>query len=266
MKWHQLLLGLFVGALYLFLYSPMIVLVILSFNSAPRGSDWQSFTTKWYEQLFMNQEILASFGTSLRIAGLAGVLSLILGTSVAISWSRGTPRVKKSLGFFVYLPIMLPDVVIGLSLLGFFVLLGLSLGELTVILAHAAFGTAYVASLARTRLLSLDPLVEDAARDLGASQSKVFFRVLLPQLGSALVSGFLMVFTLSFDDFIISFFTAGVGVTTLPLKIYSMLKFGVTPEINALCAFILSLSVVFILTSFLIQNRRFSNDRPSPTL
>ncbi|MGE3973819.1 MAG: ABC transporter permease [Bdellovibrionales bacterium] len=254
MKKLPVTLGVFL--VYLFLFSPMIVLVILSFNSAERGAAWLSFTTHWYEKLFSNEDILMAFATSVRVAFSAGALSLIFGTSVAISWARGPKFFRQALGFFVYLPIMLPDVVIGLSLLSFFVLLSLPLGELTVVLAHTAFGTAYVSTLVRTRLLAMDPLVEDAARDLGASQSKVFFRILVPQMWTTLISGFLMVFTLSFDDFIISFFTAGVGVTTLPLKVYSMLKFGVTPEINALCAFILCLSIVLVFSSFLFQNRR----------
>jgi spermidine/putrescine transport system permease protein len=207
----------------------------------------------WYTRLFHDPAIVEAFTTSLQIAVLAALLSALLGLCVGYTAQRGPVRSRKPMRIGIYLPIVLPEIVIGLSLLSFFVRLGIPLGKLSVVLAHASFGTAYVATLVRGRLLSLDPLLEDAAKDLGARDSQVFFRVILPQLWMPLAAGALMVLTLSFDDFIVSFFMAGVGVTTLPLKVYSMLKFGVTPEINALCALILFLSVVLVLASFRVQ-------------
>jgi len=241
----------FVFGVFVFLYAPMVVLVALSFNSARRGSQWEGFTFNWYQKLFNNPVILESFQTSLEIALLAALLSCLLGLCVGYTSQRGYRKSTMLLG--IYLPIVLPEIVIGLSLLSFFVWLGVPLGKTSIILAHASFGTAYVATLVRNRLLTLDPLLEDAAKDLGAADSQVFFGVLLPQLLTPLMAGALMVFTLSFDDFIVAFFLAGVGVTTLPLKIYSMLKFGVTPEINALCALILCMSIVLVILSLKIQ-------------
>ncbi len=243
----------FVSGIFVFLYAPMVVLVVLSFNSAPRGSEWMGFTLEWYGKLFDNPVILDSFWTSVEIAFLAAVLSCLLGTCVGYTAQRGSTRSRGPMLMGIYLPIVLPEIVIGLSLLSFFVWIGVPLGRVSVVIAHASFGTAYVATLVRNRLMALDPMLEDAAKDLGAADAQVFFKIVLPQLFAPLLAGAVMVFTLSFDDFIVSFFMAGVGVTTLPLKVYSMLKFGVTPEINALCALILCMSVVLVVSSLKIQ-------------
>ncbi len=244
---------LFVSLVFLFLYSPIIVLVVLSFNSARRGAEWAGFTLDWYQKLFNDAVILESFQVSLEIAFWAAALSCLLGLCVGYTSQRGSNRSRPPMLMGIYLPIVLPEIVIGLSLLSFFVWVGIPLGKTSVILAHASFGTAYVATLVRNRLMGLEAVLEDAAKDLGATDSQIFFKVIFPQLISPLFAGALMVFTLSFDDFIVSFFMAGVGVTTLPLKVYSMLKFGVTPEINALCALILCMSVVLVISSLRIQ-------------
>jgi spermidine/putrescine transport system permease protein len=243
----------FVSCVFVFLYAPMIVLVVLSFNSAKRGSEWAGFTLDWYSKLFNNPPILESFQTSIEIAVLAAALSCLLGLCVGYTSQRGSKRSKPTMMMGIYLPIVLPEIVIGLSLLSFFVWLGIPMGRTSIVLAHASFGTAYVATLVRNRLLGLEPMLEDAAKDLGATDSQVFFKVIFPQLIAPLMAGAVMVFTLSFDDYIVSFFMAGVGVTTLPLKVYSMLKFGVTPEINALCALILCMSIFLVVSSLKIQ-------------
>jgi spermidine/putrescine transport system permease protein len=156
---------------------------------------------------------------------------------------------------------VLPEIVQGLSLLCFFVLLAVPLGKFSVVIAHTAFGTAYVATLVRARLVAMDPLLEEAASDLGAGQFRILTKITLPQLWPAMVSGMLMVFTLSFDDFSVAFFTAGVGATTLPLKIYSMLKFGVSPEVNALSALILCASFILVTVAFWNQSQRESKTK-----
>jgi spermidine/putrescine transport system permease protein len=168
---------------------------------------------------------------------------------------RGQSSQRRILEKLATLPIVLPDILQGLSLLCFFVWISLPLGQTSVVIAHSAFGTAYVATLVKARLASMDPLLEEAASDLGAKQSKIFFKIILPQLSPAVISGMLMVFTLSFDDFSVAFFTAGVGATTLPLKIYSMLKFGVSPEVNALSALILGASLILVTLAFWNQNK-----------
>lgn len=248
-----------VGLVYLFLFLPMAVLVVLSFNSAAHGAKWQGFTFDWYMQLFKNDAILQALSNSLEIATAATLLSALLGLCVGITVVRvsGTKR-GNILTQLTMLPIILPDIVIGLSLLCFFVWLFVPLGKLSVIIAHTAFGTAYVTSLVRARLVALDPMLEDAAADLGAGPWRILLKITLPQLWPALLSGMLMVFTLSFDDFCIAFFTAGVGATTLPLKIYSMLKFGVTPEVNALSALILCVSLVLVSLAFWRQKQPVS--------
>jgi spermidine/putrescine transport system permease protein len=193
------------------------------------------------------------------VAILTGALSGVLGLAVGWSLVRGPKALKVPLGGAVALPILLPDVLLGVSLLCFLVWVGFPLGRVSIVLGHCTFGTAYVAVLVRSRMAALDPLLEDAATDLGAGRAHTFLNVTLPQLLPALASGVLIAFTLSFDDFIISFFTAGVGATTLPLKIYSMLKFGVSPEVNALSVLILAVSLALVPLAFWLQfgkNRR----------
>lgn len=246
----------FIFIVYLFLFLPMFVLVTLSFNSAPRGSTWEGFTLDWYAKLFEDQAIIDALLSSLEIALYATLLSAIMGLGVGLVCTRRVGVEQKLMTKIAHLPIVFPEIVQGLSLLCFFVLLSIPLGFFSVVIAHTAFGTAYVASLIRARLANIDTLIEEAAADLGASPSRIFLQILLPQLWPAILSGMLMVFTLSFDDFIISFFTSGAGVTTLPLKIYSMLKFGVSPEVNALSALILFTSLLLVCLAFWSQNRK----------
>jgi len=245
----------FSGFIYIFLFVPMIVLVALSFNTARSGAEWQGFTTDWYSKLFSNQAILDALFNSLEIAVSATVLSAVLGTAIGMTLGRSQLSGKKSLAKIANLPIVFPDIVLALSLLAFFDLIRLPLGKISVIIAHSSFGAAYVAVLVRARLKAMDPLLEEAASDLGAGAARTFLNITFPQLVPAVVSGMLMVFTLSFDDFIVAFFTAGVDSTTLPMKIYSMLKFGVTPEVNALSALILCTSLMLVTIAFWSRGR-----------
>jgi spermidine/putrescine transport system permease protein len=241
---------------YVFLFLPMIVLVSLSFNAAPRGVIWEGFSTEWYSKLFQDAAILEALSNSLEIAFSATILSGLFGLAVGMAMTRGPLLGRKVLQKMAALPIFLPEIVQGLSLLCFFVWLSVPLGKFSVIIAHTAFGTAYVATLVRARLVAMDTMLEEAAADLGAGRWRTLTKITLPQLWPAMVSGMLMVFTLSFDDFIVAFFTAGVGATTLPLKIYSMLKFGVSPAVNALSAMILCASLVLVTVAFWNQNRK----------
>ncbi len=246
----------FVFLVYAFLFLPMMVLVALSFNSASHGAVWEGFTFSWYNKLFSDQAILDALAISLEVAVQTTILSVIFGVSIALTIARGRHWQRPILKKASTLPIVFPEIVQGLSLLCFFVLIGLPLGKISVIIAHCSFGAAYVSSLVGTRLLAIDPLLEEAAADLGAGRWTIFFKILLPELWPAILSGMLMVFTLSFDDFIISFFTAGAGTTILPLKIYSMLKFGVSPEVNALSALILLASLLLVSLAFWNQQRK----------
>ena len=246
----------YVALIYLFLFLPMGVLTVLSFNSARRGAKWEGFTLDWYAKLFRDESILEALTRSLEVALYASVLSGFVGLCAGISLARSSGRKQFILQRLATLPIVLPEVVQGLSLLAFFVWLAVPLGLGTIVLAHTAFGSAYVATLVRARMAGLDPLLEEAGADLGADQWAILLKITLPQLWPAMVSGMLMVFTLSFDDFIISFFTAGVGATTLPLKIYSMLKFGVGPEVNALSVLILFVSFCLVTLAFWNQTKK----------
>ncbi|MCC6277140.1 MAG: ABC transporter permease [Oligoflexia bacterium] len=252
----RLLEGLGVFLIYGFLFLPMVVLVTLSFNKAPRGITWEGFTLDWYSKLLNDQGILDALNNSLEIAFWTTVLSSLIGVAVGITKVRVPGWRGLGISKLASLPILLPEIVQGLSLLCFFVLFAIPLGKFTVVISHASFGSAYVATLVRARLKAMDPLLEEAAADLGAHERAVFIKITLPQLWPAVISGALMVFTLSFDDFIVSFFTAGVGATTLPLKIYSMLKFGVTPEVNALSALILVVSLLLVTVAFWHQRTK----------
>lgn len=240
--------GVFIFLIYIFLFAPIVVLVMFSFNASTSLAQWDGFSLKWYQMLFDDVSILQSLSNSIEIAFMSMLLSGFLGLCIGLS----TQRIFKKLPV---LPIVLPEVVQGLALLSFFIWLKIPLGKISVVLAHSSFGAAYVATMVRSRLKIIDPLLKDAAADLGARPLSAFIKVILPQLSPALISGMLIVFTMSFDDFIVSFFTAGVGSGTLPLKIYSMLKFGVTPVVNALSTAILVTSILLITLAFWNQPR-----------
>ncbi len=233
----------FVFFLYVFLFAPIVVLVMFSFNNASSLAVWSGFSTRWYHELTNDISILEALTNSIEIAFSATILSAALGLCVGLS----PKHVFKKLPL---LPIVLPDIVQGLSLLCFFIWLSVPLGKISVILAHASFGSAYVATLVRSRVKVIDPNLKEAASDLGAKPWAIFFKITLPQLMPAVISGMLIVFTMSFDDFSVAFFTAGIGAGTLPLKIYSMLKFGVTPVVNALSSLIVMTSVILMTLAF----------------
>lgn len=237
----------FVTLVYLFLFLPVGVLILFSFNNASSLGVWSGFSWRWYSQLLSDNSILEALVNSLEIAFIASLVSALIGTFVGLSKNIVIKKLP-------LVPIVLPDIIAGISLLSFFIFLHVPLGKVSVILAHSAFGVAYVSTLVRSRYKLLDPLLLDAASDLGAKPFKAFYKVLFPQLAPAVISGMLIVFTMSFDDFSIAFFTAGMGAGTLPLKIYSMLKVGVTPVVNALSSLILITSVLLLALAFWNQS------------
>lgn len=241
---------------YLFLYLPLGVLVLFSFSASRYAAVWTEFTLDWYVRLFQNERIVEAFANSLTVAAGAAVISTLFGTAAAFSLSRLRFRGKTAVETLTSLPIVLPELVQGIALLLLFVLvLPIKLGLATVTIAHSVFGIAYVAVLVRTRLDGLDIQLEEAARDLGANAREVFFRITLPLIMPGVIGGALLVFTLSFDDFVITFFVTGPGATTLPIEIYSMVKRGVTPEINALATLILFGSITLIAAALRLQRR-----------
>lgn len=230
-------------SVYLFLYAPILVLVLFSFNTDRRNSVWHGFTTEWYGKLLHNHSLLQGLQNSLKVALLATLLSTVIGTMAALALSRYRFRGRQMVGSLAYLPMMVPEIVTGIALLSFFIQIGIQLSLVTVIVAHVAFSVGYVTVTVRTRLAGLGANLEEAAADLGADPWTTFRLVTLPRILPGILSGALLAFTLSFDDFVITFFTAGVGASTLPLKIYAMLKFGVTPEVNAISTIMLCLTL-----------------------
>lgn len=227
--------------IFLFLYVPLFIVILYSFNDSRINISWVGFSLHWYRVLFSDDQILAAVLNSLLIALIASVVSIIFGTFAGVAlYYYKLPFLR----FLIYTPIAAPELLIGVSLLLFYLLINFTLGIATIALAHIAFCTSFVAISVRTRMYNLDQSILDAARDLGASPIKTFILILIPMIMPGIIAGGLMAFTLSIDDFVITFFTAGPGSNTLPLVIYSMLRVGVTPEINALSTLIIIFTLI----------------------
>jgi spermidine/putrescine transport system permease protein len=241
--WALLLVAVFV---YLFLYAPIAVLVFFSFNSTRSTQVWTGFSTEWYGELLRDQSVHDAFRTSLIVGVTATAIATVIGTFAALALSRHRFRGQTTADTAIYAATVMPEIVVGVSLLAFFVAAGFALGITTIVIAHVAFTISFVTIVVRARLSGMDRSVEEAAQDLGANPVQTFLRVTLPLILPGVMAGALLAFTLSFDDFVITFFVAGVGSSTLPLKIYSMIKFGVSPVINALSTVVLVSTMLLI--------------------
>lgn len=238
--------GLWIAAVagYAFLYIPLIIVVVYSFNNSRLNAEWVGFTLDWYDKLAHNEEMLAAAGNSLLIALVASLVSTVLGTMAGVAMFRYPLRL---LPVLVLTPIAIPEILMGVALLIFFVLLNFTLGLVSVALAHIAFCIGFVAIVVRSRLAGMDESLTEAARDCGATPLEAFRYVTLPLIMPGVIAGALMAFTLSIDDFVITFFTAGAGTVTLPLQIYSMIKIAVTPEVNAVSTLLMLLTLALII-------------------
>ncbi len=245
--------------IYAFLYIPIVVLIIFSFNDSKYRGNWSGFTFRWYQELFADPDIMSALYTTFIVAIISSVVATVIGTLTAVGIHSLRPRYKKLFINLSYIPMISPDIVIGISLLTLFVILKLDLGYVTLILAHITFNIPYVVFAVLPKLQQLDPHLEEAALDLGATPMQAFFKVILPEITPGILTGALMAFTLSLDDFMVSFFTTGSGVATLSIKIYSMTKRGVSPTINALSSimFIVLLTIMCIVQ--IRQNREPKN-------
>ena len=245
------LLTLFALAVYAFLFAPIVVLILFSFNDSKRNFVWRGFTLKWYPELWANEALLHALGVTLQVAVIAVVATTILGTLLGLGLARlRSGAAAGASDTLILLPMVTPEVVMGISLLLFFALLFNANGSIwQIAIAHIAFSISYVAIIVRARAVSLDPRMEEAARDLGATPRQAFFHVTLPLIAPAVAAGALIAFALSFDDLIITSFNAGVGSSTLPLYIYSRIRFGVTPEINAISTIIVAGTAILILVA-----------------
>ncbi len=246
-----------------FLYLPILLLVIFSFNESRLVTVWAGFSTKWYVALLDNEAILRSAGVTLRVAIVSSTLATVLGTLAGFSMSRfGSFRGRTLFNGMIYAPLVMPEVITGLSLLLMFVAISLDRGFLTITLAHTTFSMCYVAVVVQSRLTSFDLSIEEAAMDLGCPPLKTFFLITLPVIMPAVASGWLLSFTLSLDDLVIASFTSGPGATTLPMKIYSQMRLGVTPEINAVSTILIGIvSVGVVITSILHKRREAQRER-----
>lgn len=247
---------------FVFLYAPILSLVIFSFNKSRLVTVWGGFSTKWYGELFRDPQILDAAWVSLRIALASATLSVIIGTVASFVLIRFRRfRSKALLNMMITAPLVMPEVIIGLALLVMFVAMETAIGWpgqrgiLTVIIAHSTFGAAYAAVIIQSRLVDMDLSIEEAALDLGAHPVRVFFDVMLPVIAPALLSGWLLAFTLSMDDLVIASFVSGPGSSTLPMVIFSKVRMGVSPDVNALAAIIIGIASLGIIIAALQINR-----------
>ncbi len=242
----------YAGLIYVFMYLPIVVLIIYSFNDSRYRGNWEGFTLRWYAELIKDRSIMDALKNTILIAVISSFGATVLGMMAAIGIFAMKPKVRNFMVDLTYLPVTYPEIVIGVSLLALYVGIGLPLGFWSIVLSHITFCVPFVVIAVLPKLYQLNPNLEEAAMDLGATPSQAFWKVILPEIMPGVMTGMLLSFTLSLDDFLISFFTTGSGVNTLAIKIYSMTKVGVTPKINALTTIIF----VTILTLLLVIQGR----------
>ena len=241
---------------FAFLYLPMIILIVYSFNASKLVTVWAGFSTKWYGTLFQNEAFLDAAWVTLRVAIVSSTFATVLGTMAAYVLVRAGRFPGRTLfSGMIYAPLVMPEVITGLSLLLLFIGIGLDRGVLTIILAHTTFSMCFVSVVVSSRLVSFDRSLEEAALDLGCSPMQAFRLVTLPIIAPAVISGWLLAFTLSLDDLVIANFTAGPSATTLPMKIWSSVRLGVSPEINALSSILILIVTVGVISASLISKR-----------
>jgi len=262
----------YVGVITVIMYVPIVVTVIYSFNASKMTSVWEGFSLKWYEELFRDRDLREALVNSLILAFLSCSLAVFIGTAGALGMHRVATQKQKEgeggtvgrmnglISYVSMLPIMIPEIILGMVFLSVFSLMGLPFGMVTLVIAHTTFCIPYIFSMVKARLVGMDRSLEEAARDLGASPVRVFFDVTLPQIMPAIASGVMLAFAMSFDDVVISIFVTGPKVNTLPIKIYTKLKTGVTPEINALATVMLLITVALIVGASIVGKRGIRKD------
>jgi len=242
---------------FAFLYIPIVILVIYSFNESKLVTVWGGFSLKWYRSIWHNEGLMNAAWVTLRVGLMSATIGTVLGVLAALSLVRFN-RFPGRLLFsgMIYAPLVMPEVITGLSLLLLFVAIGMDRSLLTVTIAHTTFTMCYVAIVVQSRLLTFDRSLEEAALDLGCPPVQTFFRITLPLIMPAVVSGWMLAFTLSLDDLVIASFTTGPGATTLPIKIYSQVRLGVTPEINAVCTILIGIVTLGVVIASITTKRR----------
>ncbi|MCG7623624.1 MULTISPECIES: ABC transporter permease [unclassified Epibacterium] len=247
---------------FAFLYIPMLILILFSFNESKLVTVWAGFSTKWYAELMQNEAMLQAAWVTVKVAVFSSTIATVLGTMAAYVMVRGGRFMGRTLfSGMIYAPLVMPEVITGLSLLLLFIGIGLDRGVLTIVLAHTTFSMCYVSVVVSSRLATFDRSLEEAALDLGCSQAQAFRLVTLPIIAPAVVSGWLLAFTLSLDDLVIASFTTGPAATTLPIKIFSAVRLGVSPEINALSTIMIGIVTVGVISASLVSKRALVKQR-----
>ncbi len=240
---------------FFFLYFPIVSLIAFSFNDSKRNITWQGFTLRYYEKAYNNVQLHEAFVNSLTIAGISTVTSTLLGAMLGLSLYRFRFRGKGPFEGMVHLPIVIPEICLGVAMLAFFARLDIPLGLTTITVSHIAFSIPFVAVVVRSRMAGFDRALEEASADLGANQWQTFWHVTFPYMLPGVVAGALLAFTLSLDDFVITFFTSGPGSTTFPVKVYSMVRFSVTPEVNAASTVLIAITLTLTAAAMILQAR-----------
>lgn len=238
-----------------FLYGPILIILLFSFNASKISAMWEGGTLYWYQQLAGDHSLWAATSNSLLVGAVSTFVALGLGLGAAVFLERGRMLGQPLIEGVLLLPLVIPEVMLGVALLLFFVMLEWPLGLATVTIGHCVFNLPLVIMVLRARLRKIDPVWEEAARDLGATPWQAFVHITFPLLRPAILGAGLMAFTLSLDDFVVTFFTTGPGATTLPLKVFSMMRTGITPEINALSAILVTVSMLLIGVSLAFQRK-----------
>ena len=255
---QRVFFGTWTAAVFAFLYIPILLLVVYSFNDSRLNLQWVGFTTKWYGLLFQNDVLIRAFQNSLIVAFATTALSVFIGTTAAWLLYRYKFPAQQALGLLIFIPMVMPEVLMGVSLLVLFVNIGLPLGYTTLIIAHTTFCFPFVLVGVQARLQGLDPALEEAALDLGATPLKAFRLVIVPYLMPAIVAGALMAFTLSFDEYIVTIFTSGAESQTLPLKVYGMVRVGLNPQLNALSTLFIAATALLVIASQIFSRKQSS--------
>lgn len=255
MKNRTKLPNIYLGVVTAVMYLPILLVILYSFNESRISSIWQGFSLKWYVELFRDESILQALRNSLVLAALSSLAAAIIGTLGAVGMTRVKLRSNGLVEYISTLPIMIPEIILGIVFLIFFALIGLPFGMVTLVISHTVFCIPYVFILVKARLAGMDKSLTEAARDLGSSELRAFLDITLPLIFPAVVSGMILAFAMSFDDVVISIFVTGVNTNTLPLKIYTQLKTGVTPKINALCTLMFGVTIIMCVISATIGGK-----------
>ena len=253
MKKNSKLSGFYLGLIFILMYLPIAVVIVFSFNESKLPVRFTGLSLKWYQELIHDDAMLESLGNSLFLGVVSCLVSAVIGTLGAVGLSRIHWKTKGILEYISILPLMIPEIILGMVLMAFFYMLNLPFGMLTLLIGHTVFCVPYILMAVKARLAGMDPSLEEAARDLGASPFRAFLDITLPLILPAVMSGSLLAFAMSMDDVVISIFVNSPRVSTLPIKVYTQLKTGVTPEINALCTIMLAVTLLVLLVYSLVE-------------